>query len=248
MIERLKARLTYANVVSSIALFLVLGGTAFALSKNSVGNKQLKKNSVSASKIRANAVLGSKVKNQTLTGSDIKLSTLDAVPKAKALTIFRANKLFQAAATDGATAAAAAAAAPPVVLYNDSDFQIYAKCFRDLSAGPTLSGSVYIATKQDGAIFDSDDDELSGTPPNGFLNTGTPEDLREVMSESTAVANTANVQFEGDTEFAAVSADKTSRIQGDNGIAVKQGLLPAGNGLYGDGNVCIFTNQTFHTP
>jgi hypothetical protein len=51
----LRRRLTYANVMSSIAVFLVLaGGTAFAasqLGKESVGAKQLKKEAVSLAKI-----------------------------------------------------------------------------------------------------------------------------------------------------------------------------------------------------
>ncbi len=52
-----RKRLTYANVMSSIAVFLVLaGGTAFAasqLGKESVGTKQLKKEAVSLAKINA---------------------------------------------------------------------------------------------------------------------------------------------------------------------------------------------------
>ena len=74
--KSLSERLSYANVVSTICLFLLLGGaTAFAathLGKNSVGTKQLKKNSVT----------GAKVKNHTLTGKDIKLSKLGKVPLA----------------------------------------------------------------------------------------------------------------------------------------------------------------------
>lgn len=53
--KRLRASLTYANVMSSIAVFLVLGGAAFAatqLPKNSVGPKQLKKNAVNSSKVK----------------------------------------------------------------------------------------------------------------------------------------------------------------------------------------------------
>lgn len=50
-----RKRLTYANVMSSIAVFLVVaGGSAFAatqLAKNSVGTKQLKKEAVTLSKI-----------------------------------------------------------------------------------------------------------------------------------------------------------------------------------------------------
>ncbi len=54
-----RGRLTYANVMSSIAVFLVVaGGTAFAaaeLGKNTVGTKQLKKEAVSLAKINSAA-------------------------------------------------------------------------------------------------------------------------------------------------------------------------------------------------
>ncbi len=54
--EHLKKRFTYANVMSSLAVFLVLGGaTAFAasqLGKESVGTRQLKKEAVSLAKIK----------------------------------------------------------------------------------------------------------------------------------------------------------------------------------------------------
>jgi hypothetical protein len=55
----LRPRLSYANVVSSLALFIALGGTGYAvtqLPRNSVGNRQLKSNAVSSGKIRARAV------------------------------------------------------------------------------------------------------------------------------------------------------------------------------------------------
>jgi hypothetical protein len=57
--KRVRKRLTYANVMSTIAVFLVVaGGTAFAasqLGKESVGTKQLKKEAVSLAKINAAA-------------------------------------------------------------------------------------------------------------------------------------------------------------------------------------------------
>jgi hypothetical protein len=57
--KSVRKRLTYANVMSSLAVFLVLaGGTAFAatqLGKESVGTKQLKKEAVSLAKIDAAA-------------------------------------------------------------------------------------------------------------------------------------------------------------------------------------------------
>jgi hypothetical protein len=83
---KIRKRLTYANVMSTIAVFLVLGGgAAFAaskLAKNSVGTKQLKKNAVTTPKIKNNAVTGAKIKDGTITGSKINLGTLGTVPNA----------------------------------------------------------------------------------------------------------------------------------------------------------------------
>ena len=70
-----REKLTYANVMSTISVFLLLGGaSAFAatqLAKNSVGNNQLKKNAVTAAKIKNGAVNGAKVKDGSLTGADL---------------------------------------------------------------------------------------------------------------------------------------------------------------------------------
>ena len=73
--KQIRKRLTYANVMSSIAVFLILGGaTAFAagLAKNSVGSKQLKKN----------AVTSAKIKNGAITGAKVNLGSLGTVPSA----------------------------------------------------------------------------------------------------------------------------------------------------------------------
>jgi hypothetical protein len=84
-VKQLRKRLTYANVMSSIAVFLVLGGaTAFAagLAKNSVGSKQLKKNAVTTAKIKNNAVTTGKIKNGAITGAKVNLGSLGTVPNA----------------------------------------------------------------------------------------------------------------------------------------------------------------------
>jgi hypothetical protein len=85
VVKKIRKRLTYANVMSSIAVFLVLGGaTALAagLGKNSVGSKQLKKNAVTTAKIKNNAVTTSKIKNGAISGAKINLSSLGTVPSA----------------------------------------------------------------------------------------------------------------------------------------------------------------------
>jgi hypothetical protein len=85
MLRRLASRLSYANVVATLALFFALGGGAFAalsLPRNSVGSKQLKSGAVTNKKLAARAVTGGKVALDTLTGANIKASTLGAVPNA----------------------------------------------------------------------------------------------------------------------------------------------------------------------
>jgi hypothetical protein len=82
----MRQRLTYANLMATVAVFIALGGVSYAalkLPKNSVGAKQLKKNSVTGPKVRKNAVTGAKVKDQSLTGKDINLAQLGTVPSAQ---------------------------------------------------------------------------------------------------------------------------------------------------------------------
>ena len=154
-------------------------------------------------------------------------------------------KLTKAASSaTGATDDLGAAAATPVLLYEDSHFTLYGKCYVD-SSGPFLRARVYISTKQDGAIFDSDDDELSGAAPDGYLNVATIETLRRVISDSTG-PNDANMQYEGDTEFGATAADGYT-IQGVNQVAEKFGIPVAGDGPYGPGDVCLFSGYVAHS-
>jgi molybdopterin-binding protein len=67
-VKQIRQRLTYANVMSSIAVFLLIGGaTAFAaLGRNTVGTKQLKRNSVSAEKIKREAVSKQKLRTNSV--------------------------------------------------------------------------------------------------------------------------------------------------------------------------------------
>jgi hypothetical protein len=65
-LNRITRRLSYSNVIASLALFVALGGASYAavaLPANSVGTKQLKKSAVSASKLKRNAVSSAKVKD-----------------------------------------------------------------------------------------------------------------------------------------------------------------------------------------
>jgi hypothetical protein len=82
----LRRHLTYANVISTLCLFLVLGGgaavAATKLAKSSVGTEQLKGEAVTKGKIAPDSVNSKKVVNGSLTGEDIVSSSLGKVPTA----------------------------------------------------------------------------------------------------------------------------------------------------------------------
>jgi hypothetical protein len=113
---------SYANVMATLALFIALGGGAYAaaaLPRNSVGSKQLKKNAVVRAKIKKNAVNGAKVASNSLTGADVNEATLAKVPSAaladsatNATNATNANHANAAAALDKASYKTAAATAP----------------------------------------------------------------------------------------------------------------------------------------
>jgi hypothetical protein len=77
--------------MSSIAVFLVLGGaTAFAAKKigsneikgNSITTGKLKKEAVTASKVKKNAITTAKIANGAVTGAKINLGSVGTVPNA----------------------------------------------------------------------------------------------------------------------------------------------------------------------
>jgi hypothetical protein len=65
MLSRFVGRLSYANVMATVALFAALGGSSYAalnLSRASVGPKQLKTNSVTSPKVKRGSLLVSDFK------------------------------------------------------------------------------------------------------------------------------------------------------------------------------------------
>jgi len=97
-------KLTYANVMATVAVFLALGGGAYAatqLKKNSVGTKQIKNNAVTAAKIKNGTITGAKVANGTLTGTQINASTLGTVPTAQTANSLAAPEAWHEVGSSG---------------------------------------------------------------------------------------------------------------------------------------------------
>lgn len=91
--RRLRVRLTYSNVMATIAVFVALGGSSYAALR--VGSKQIADNSVRSRDVRNNNLTGKDVKARSLTASDIKRRSLTA-------SLFKAGQL--PAATLGGSA------------------------------------------------------------------------------------------------------------------------------------------------
>jgi hypothetical protein len=72
MIDRLRARLSYANVMATIAVFIALGGSSYAAIN-------LPRNSVGASEIKTGAVRSAEIKDRSIRTSDLATSARSAL-------------------------------------------------------------------------------------------------------------------------------------------------------------------------
>jgi hypothetical protein len=71
VLHRLRHRLTYANVMSTVAVFIALGGSSYAAF------------AVDGSAIKNRSIAGKKLRHNTLSGVQIRESRLGRVPRAK---------------------------------------------------------------------------------------------------------------------------------------------------------------------
>ena len=262
----IRKRLSYANVMATFAVFFVLGGGAYALSSNSVGTKQLKNKAVTNAKIDKKTIKNSRIKKENLKGNRIKDGDLtekeladgtltesklaDATLTGKKIAdgsigdtkisdyeVF-GDSLVEVTATNGGSIPAARNAAPKIPLGSTGQLSIYGKCFRDTGGTDDALARVYVETIAAGAIFASTlDSKEGGNAAGAFLNPTTTETARELGGAQVADLNLADT---GRFDYRAAAPDGTA-LNGNGYVAVKQGALTQGNGVYGDGNVCLFS-------
>jgi hypothetical protein len=80
MIPRVRKKLTYSNVLASLALFVALGGAAVAagLPNNSIGARKLKNGAVTTKKLRTQAVTARKIASGAVTGAKLAAGAVGA--------------------------------------------------------------------------------------------------------------------------------------------------------------------------
>lgn len=175
--KQIRKRLTYANVMSSIAVFLILGG-ATAIAAKKIGKNDLKANSVTTAKIKRNAVTTSKVKkeaittakirNESVTGDKVNEATLGTVPNSTTTDEVRSSKgtlLVGQSAT----------------IFEYAGIRLVVSC--ETFGATEITARSYIESSTDGTTF------LSWMDASKALGPATPATDREVTSASWANSN-----------------------------------------------------------
>jgi hypothetical protein len=111
---RLLRHLSFSNVIAMLALFLALGGAAYAgtkingnsINNGSIGGGKLKNETITANKIKKGTITGTQIAPGSITSSSIDVSTLGMVPSAQsANTAGTATKADSAGTADSAKSA-----------------------------------------------------------------------------------------------------------------------------------------------
>ncbi len=212
--SRIRKQFSPAMAVGLLALFVALGGSAYAIGKNSVGTNQLKNNAVTTKKIKKNAVTTSRIRGYERIG----------VKRVKSVS--------------GADYDVARMAAKQIKLFSAGPFTIYGKCFHNETDGYSYA-SVYVKTSENGSLFDSDEDGFDGNP---FLDKSTAENDREANYAENSGPNDADYYGMHSTEISLMSPSGTV-LEARVPLGVKTGNLPGGNGAYKGGDVCVFAGD-----
>jgi hypothetical protein len=209
-----------ALVISILALFVALGGSAYAASK--IGTKNIKNNAITSAKIKKNAVTTAKIKNGAVTGAKVNAATLGTVPSAThASTADSATKATDATNAVNATnfsrystsGLKRASVGESITLLTVGPFTFTGKC-TDLGGGE-YEAAIYATTSQAGSnVYQY---QNGGYWENDF-NPG-----EEAQVDYGAASTGSEVAFwsSGYNSYAAESADGATLLEGSGNSAVR---------------------------
>jgi hypothetical protein len=138
VLAKFRTRLTYANVVATLALFVALGGSSYAAVK--ITGKNVKDSSLTGKDIKNSSLTTSDVKNRSLLAKDFKSGQLPSGPKGdKGDTGAPATKLWAQIKQDGSLVHGSG-----VVASNATEAGRYNVTFdRDVSACAAVATAVF---------------------------------------------------------------------------------------------------------
>lgn len=186
----LHSRLTYANVVATVALFLAIGGgtvyAALELGKNSVKSKNIAKGAVKTADLGKKAVTSPKVKDGTINAEDIAAGVIpaldaDVTGSATAGPQGGVNTIATSPLPLSGTTSFTPSAGDVSAIAAEARFTIAATSAA-LSCNPAVS--VFVNGEPTRIFVDPESGENSTTPveafgrdaagPYGLINPGTP--------------------------------------------------------------------------
>lgn len=171
--KQIRKRLTYANVMSSIAVFLVLGG-ATAIAAQKIGKNDLKANAVTAAKIKRNAVTAAKIRNNAVTTNKIRNEAVtgDKVNEASLGTVPNSTTTDEVVSTKGTLSLGQATT---ILEYAGVKLVVNCEAFEP-GATPEITARAYIESAVEGTTF------LSWLDAHKSIGPGTLHTDREVTS------------------------------------------------------------------
>ena len=212
--KQIRKRVTYANVMSSIAVFLVLGGaSAYAAKKigsneikgNSITTGKIKKEAISASKIKKNAVTTAKIANGAVTGAKLNLGSVGTVPNAAHAN--NADNANNANALNGIHAQrihfVAGTNTGPTTIFSGAGLTLRASCDAgeelDVTGTTSVNNSEIYESGNFTSTFDGDFDanfDVGDTEEVGAnIGDGTQEEVQGQLVYSTPSGSVVTIQF-----------------------------------------------------
>lgn len=217
MKKSVSRRPSVTTVIACLALFLAIGGGAYAAAKST---------KISGNKIKKSSIAGNRLKKDTLTGKQIKESTLGTVPSAAVASNVTGVTRFNFKLGFGQTQTILAA----------GPFTFAASCLQNvnnLEEPPEPNrdiARITIASSVGGTVFDGDS-SLRGEEPTEFLGPNTPETDRIISELDLAT---------GKAEYDAASNEDGAAYDPASGTAVSFNQAGLGMGVNVFGPGCLF--------
>lgn len=206
---RVRERMTFANVVSSMALFVALGGTSYAAL--TVTGKNVKNSSLTGADVKRSSLTGSDVRNNSLTGGDVKnLTAGDFAPGQLPAAKAGPTGPVGPAGAKGDTGAKGDRGDPAPAGLLDSSF-VYQTAGVDLDGGDPTTSQVNLLSSTDpgvsdgliritepGILYASASTVLERSPgPGGAVHCGIRMSGRAISSGGASTFSDAGSDHEG---------------------------------------------------
>lgn len=203
--------------ISLLALFVALGGSAYAASK--IGTKDIKANAITTGKIKKNAITTAKIKANAVTGAKVDEGTLAEVPSAASANFAQSAATAAAFSRYFTSGVVKAGVGETVTLASVGPFTISGLCIDE--GGSARRARIVIATAQSGAYLVS----LNANYRSGNFESGVNAELGNDIADD-------------EPEWQGLNAESMWTAASPDGSVLLQGF--ANNGVHVFGSQCAF--------